>query len=160
GRQMRVHEVERSVLRLIEDPTDVLADDSDEHQLHTAEKQDHDHQRWIARDRISEKKLQGDDEQSVQQRGKGHCRAQVGRDLERSGGERGHALDREIPQPPEAPLRRSREAGIRVIRNRLLPVAYPSKQALHEAMVLTQAADRLSSSSAQESKVAGVFRYL
>jgi hypothetical protein len=76
--------------------------------------------------------------------------------VQRHGGERGKALQREVPQLPVIEFGRAGKARRAPVGNGDLRIANPGEQALHEPVLLAQGVQRQHRAPAQQAKVAGV----
>src|SRR3546814_11258590 len=82
--------------------------------------------------------------------------AQVGGQPQRRGREAGDALEREVPQPPEAELAASRQPRLALVRDRGLAEADPAEQSFHEPVPLAQLPQRSQRARRQQAEIAGV----
>ena len=129
-----------------------------ETQLDRAHRQHGDQQRGVARRVDAEDQHPGDDEEGVEHGdGRDHQPA-VERGPQRHGREAHHAVEREVPEPPEIELARARRALRPLVGHADRVEADPGEQALHEAVALGKLAQHLDRAPVDQAEVADIGR--
>src|SRR5438045_88912 len=119
-RTFRYNEIRRPPLDFVVNAADIFSNNPHRHQLHSAQKENHHHDRRISRNRISVKKRKSDEKQTVEKGANGDEKAEIRRDLQRDVAERSNPFQRKIPKPPIIELRQPDLPGIAIERYRAL----------------------------------------
>ena len=149
-------EIDRTRLQLGKDLADIFADDADHDELHAADGHQADHQRGIARDRLSGGPGFPQDRKPEQERHGCERHAEQAGKPQRRYREGGQAFDRKPDQPAGAEGGDAVRAGRGFVVDADLAEADPACQSLEEAVALGQLPQRRHRARRQQAEVAGV----
>src|ERR1700732_3834605 len=151
-------EIDRARLQLGKNLPDIFPDNADHDELHAADGHQADHERGIARDRLSVDKGFPENRKSEQEgAGSEQYPEQAGK-TQRRHRDRGQAFDRKPDQPAGAERGDAMRAGGGLIVDADLAEADPACQALEKAIAFGELPQRRRSPRRQQTKVARIFR--
>ena len=131
-------QVDRALLDLLVNPTEILADDTEADHLQPSKEEQHDHQRCVSRDRHAKDQCPPNDDAGIRELEQGDQQPHIRPGAERNGRERGEAVESEVPEFPNIPLGRAFAARRALKLHRSTFEAHPGEHPLHETLALGQ----------------------
>ena len=127
--------IDRSILTLLKDSANILADDSDTEQLNTAEQKQKNNNGSVSRNGNSPDQFFDDDPDQVENGGDSGNAAQNGGKPKRGSGETDNSLDCVLHQLPEAPLCGAGGSFAGGVGDKFGFIPDPRKQALGKTVI-------------------------
>src|SRR5256885_8655031 len=159
-RRLRLEQVQRTALHLLEDACEILSDQSDEDQLKSAEDERHTDQRGVARHQPAEEVAVQQRPGEIHKTGNGDDAAGAECEPQWFGGKREYRVQRQRQHLHETVLCASLGAVWRNVRYECALVSHPRDQTSEEPMPLRHVAQRFVDAARQETEIRRAFRDL
>ena len=158
GRFVLRYEIDRAVLALVEDSSQILTDDAQRQQLRATKEQHDHHDGGIAPHRFPEEERTEEHIYHVKEGKQRAEQSQHGGYAEGRGGVGADALNGQFQQAPEVEGRLANHSVGLLEEHLLLPEAYPAIHALGVTLRLTQLPERVDTLPVQKAEIAYVLQ--